>query len=51
MSVENNQIEKLVHEIKENYILGGSELVNVFCWLVVFSWSFLNIPFFITNTH
>ena len=30
MSVENNQIEKLVHESKDNYILGGSELVNVF---------------------
>ena len=30
MSVENNQIEKLVHEFKDNYILGGSELVIVF---------------------
>ena len=30
MSVENNQIEKLVHEFNYNYILGGSNLVNVF---------------------
>ena len=30
MSVENYQIENLVHEFKDNYILGGSELVNVF---------------------
>ena len=30
MSVENNQIEKLVHEFKDNYVLGGSELVIVF---------------------
>ena len=30
MSVENNQIEKLVHEFKVNYILGASELVNVY---------------------
>ena len=30
MCVENNQIENLVHELKINYIQGGSELVNVF---------------------
>ena len=30
MSVESNQIENLVHEFKDNYVLGGSELVIVF---------------------
>ena len=49
-SAENNQIEKLVHEFKDNYTLGGSELVKVFgSWW--FSHSlFLYIFFFIVNT-
>ena len=30
MFVENNRIEKLVHEIKDSFFLGGSELIKVF---------------------
>ena len=30
MSAEKYQLEKLVHDFKDNFILGGSELVNVF---------------------
>ena len=30
MSAENSQLEILVHDFKDNFILGGSELVNVF---------------------
>ena len=30
MSAENNHIEKLVHDFEDNFVLGGSELVNVF---------------------
>ena len=30
MSAENNQIEKLVHNFKDNFILGGRELAKVF---------------------
>ena len=30
MSAEKYQLEKLVHDFKDNINLGGSELVNVF---------------------
>ena len=30
MSGEKYQIEKLLHDFKDNFILGGSELANVF---------------------
>ena len=50
MSVENNQIEKLVHEFKDNYILCGSEWVNEFSSWWFSHGLFLNILFCIMNT-
>ena len=50
MSLENNQIEKLVHEFKDNYTLDGSEMIKAFLELMVFSWSFFKIYFSILLT-
>ena len=45
MSAENNQIEKLVHDFKDNFIVGVSELVNVFLLVGVFLMVFFKYTF------